>query len=100
MSGLQGFEPDSPLCIHCHAPAAGRCAGCHATVCADCCELGTLGTRPAVYCKACIASGASTGHRRALRSVVVLLLVVLAAALAVAVLVHFAAPLRAPTPPG
>ena len=36
MPGLEPFQPDSDYCIHCHKPAAGRCAICHALLCPAC----------------------------------------------------------------
>jgi hypothetical protein len=66
--GLQSFSPDNPLCVLCHAPAAGRCAGCHAMVCSDCCDVRSGASTPIAYCLPCLDAGAHERHWNALWS--------------------------------
>lgn len=53
MADLAPFRPDQDYCVYCHKPAAGRCAVCHALVCADCCELQDGLIRPLALCEKC-----------------------------------------------
>jgi hypothetical protein len=53
MPGLAPIRPDADYCVYCHAPAAGRCAGCHALVCADCTRLVEGLLRPLAMCHGC-----------------------------------------------
>jgi hypothetical protein len=53
MTDLAQFRPDQDYCVYCHKPAAGRCAICHALVCADCCELQDGLIRPLALCMKC-----------------------------------------------
>ena len=53
MPGLTPFQPDDDYCVYCHKPAAGRCAVCHALVCADCAELTTGLSHPIAVCEGC-----------------------------------------------
>jgi hypothetical protein len=79
MAGLAPFQPDQEYCVYCHRPAAGRCAVCHALVCADCSVLKAGLIRPLALCKECAEN--SPRPRR------VLLMWLLAAAVFLAVLV-------------
>lgn len=53
MTDLAPFRPDQDYCVYCHRPAAGRCAVCHALVCADCSELKEGLIRPIALCEKC-----------------------------------------------
>ena len=53
MAGLAPFQPDQDYCVYCHKPAAGRCAVCHALICADCCELQDGLISPLALCEKC-----------------------------------------------
>lgn len=57
MSSLQTFTPDDIYCVFCHARAAGRCATCHALICADCAELTGGAVQKAAVCQECAARG-------------------------------------------
>lgn len=56
MAGLAPFRPDQDYCVYCHKPAAGKCAVCHALVCADCSVLRDGLIRPLALCKECAAN--------------------------------------------
>jgi hypothetical protein len=53
MADLALFRPDQDYCVYCHKPAAGRCAVCHALVCADCSVLQDGLIRPLALCVRC-----------------------------------------------
>lgn len=53
MPGLAPLQPDDDYCVFCHQPAAGRCAVCHALVCADCSVLQDGLIRPLALCEKC-----------------------------------------------
>lgn len=53
MTDLTPFRPDHDYCVYCHSPAAGRCAVCHALVCADCSVLKEGLIRPLALCEKC-----------------------------------------------
>jgi hypothetical protein len=53
MADLAPFQPDEDYCVFCHRPAAGRCAVCHALVCADCSVLQEGLIRPLALCRKC-----------------------------------------------
>ena len=53
MPGLAPIQPDADYCVFCHKPAAGRCAVCHALVCADCTRLVEGLLRPLALCHQC-----------------------------------------------
>jgi hypothetical protein len=53
MPGLAPFQPDNDYCVFCHRPAAGRCAVCHALICAECAELVPGLSRPLAVCRRC-----------------------------------------------
>jgi hypothetical protein len=54
---LDPFSPDDLYCVYCHAPAAGRCAVCHALCCADCVELEMGITTQRATCRDCRTKG-------------------------------------------
>ena len=50
---LAPAQPDHEYCAICSALAAGRCASCHAPVCADCAELVHGGATTFAVCTRC-----------------------------------------------
>jgi len=62
MTGLAPFKPDQDYCVYCHRPAAGRCAVCHALVCADCSVLKKGLSRPLALCKQCAENSPRPGR--------------------------------------
>jgi hypothetical protein len=80
MADLAPFQPDDDYCVYCHSPAAGRCAVCHALVCADCSELKDGLIRPLALCEKCAEN--SPRPRRVLLMWLLAAMVFLAALLA------------------
>ncbi len=53
---LAPLQPDELYCVYCHRPAAGRCARCHALICADCADLESGLSRPVAVCHRCLGA--------------------------------------------
>ena len=63
MPGLVPVQPDHDLCVICGRPAAGRCAVCHALVCADCAVLEQGLGKPVAVCRRCARKRPRAGRR-------------------------------------